>query len=191
MYEKEWNLDQSFFSEAPPEEAGPIGIRITRAPKSGKAVFTILSERLLGCWTHFFLGRTQPCVDDGCTICSPKAPRRWYGWLAGYDVAQRTKALVEVPPGVALGLKAYRLEVGNLRGHAIQLSRKNSKDNGPVVGRFAAGIYASEMLPPCPDVVSLLMRMWRIEKLEQLNCLDQDLKIHPNELIAGMAQRLA
>lgn len=191
MYEREWDLDRSFFSEVPPDDARPLGLRVARAPTSGHVDYAILSERLIGCWTHFYLGRTQPCVEGGCHMCSPKAPRRWYGWLAGFDVARRDKVIVEVPPGVALQLKAYREHVGNLRGHVVRLSRRNKKENGPVVGQFTSGKFAAEFLPPAPDVIAVLMRMWRITKLEQLGNLDEGLKIHPDEILAQMRDRLA
>jgi hypothetical protein len=191
MYEREWNLEASFFSESPPDEAGPLGIRIARAPQSGHDDYVILSDKLIGCWTHYFLGRTQPCLEGDCHMCSPKAPRRWYGWLVGLHFARREKVVVEVPPGVALNLRAYREQVGNLRGHVVRLARRNKRPNGPVVGQFTPGKFAADFLPTCPDLIPLLMRMWRITKLEQLGSMDQDLKLHPNELIAQIAHNLS
>lgn len=183
MDAKDWDLDRSFFEETPPDDAGPLGLRVVRAPKIGKDLWTILSEQLIGCWTHYFQRRTQPCVGSGCHICSPKTPRRWYGWLVGFDPTRREQKLVEVPPGPALSLRAYRGQVGNLRGHCIELSRRNKKDNGEVVARFGPGKFSSELLPPCPDIVPLLMRMWQIKHLCDVEALDQELKIHPIDIV--------
>lgn len=183
MYEREYNLDRSFFDEAPSLEAGPLGLPVKRAPTKGADVYTILSEQLVGCWTHFYRRRTQPCVGEACSICAEQSPRRWYGWLIGFDVARREKSLVEVPPGVALALRAYREQVGNLRGHCMQLSRRNSKENGPVVGRFIPGKFASELLPPCPDIVPLLMRMWHIRDMADVSALDGELKLHASDIL--------
>lgn len=183
MNEGSYNLDRSFFDESPPEELGPVGLAIKRAPTLGADVWTILSEQLLGCGTHYYRRRTQPCVGDGCSICADGQPRRWYGWLVGYDVARREKVLVEVPPGVAIALRAYRGQVGNLRGHVIRLSRRNKKENGPVRGEFAAGKFGSELLPPCPDIICLLMRMWQVRDFAGVEEMGQALQIHPTEIL--------
>jgi hypothetical protein len=79
--------------------------------------------------------------------------------------------------------------VGNLRGHCIQLSRRNKKENGEVVGRFIPGKFASELLPACPDIVPLLMRMWRVENLDQVQALDQELRIHPADIIDAVLKK--
>lgn len=178
MYERPEDLDRSMFEECPPEEMAPVGIPIKRAPTLGHEIWTILSEQLTGCSTHYYRRRTQPCVGAECPICAEGQPRRWYGWLVGYDVARREKVLVEVPPGVALALRAYRGQVGNLRGHVIRLSRRNKKENGPVRGEFAAGKFAPELLPPCPDIHVLLARMWQIRDFAGVEMLDEQLTIH-------------
>lgn len=178
MYEKQYDLDKTFFVEAPPEELGPVGLAVKRAPSIGADVWTILSEQLYGCSTHYYRRRTQPCVGDQCEICAGGQPRRWYGWLVGYDVARREKVLVEVPPGVALALRAYRGQVGNLRGHVIRLARRNKKENGPVKAEFGPGKFASELLPPCPDIVALLSRMWCVRDLYGVGTMDEALQIH-------------
>lgn len=185
MYEKQYDLDKAFFDESPPEELGPVGLAVKRAPSIGRDIWTILSEQLYGCSTHYYRRRTQPCVGDGCEICASGQPRRWYGWLVGYDVARREKVIVEVPPGVALALRAYRGQVGNLRGHCICLSRRNKKENGPVKAEFAAGKFASELLPPCPDIVALLSRMWCVRDLANVEALGEPLQIHKSDFYDG------
>lgn len=183
MDDKTYNLERSFFDEAPPDEMGPVGLAVKRAPSIGADIWTILSEQLLGCGTHYYRRRTQPCVGSDCPICAEGQSRRWYGWLIGYDPGKRIKVLVEVPPGVAIALRTYRGHVGNLRGHVIRLSRRNRKENGPVVGEFAAGKFASELLPPCPDIVPLLMRMWQIRDFAGVEAMGMALQIHPTEIL--------
>lgn len=157
--------DDGFFDEGPEESAAPLGLPVVRAPHKGCLVLTILSDHVLGCWTHFYRRRTQPCMGAECTICPHENTRRWYGWIIGYDVVRREKKLMEIPASVAINLRAYRAERSTLRGHSLKLFRKNDKSNGPVVGAIGQPKIDLSLLPECPDIVSLLCRLWQIKSL--------------------------
>lgn len=158
-------LHGDFLEEGPDDSAGPIGLPLARTPQSGCLVLTILSDHLLGCWTHYFRRRTQPCLGGECFICGTSSPRRWYGWLIGYDLSKGQKSIVEVPAAVALHLRSYREKHASLRGHRIKLFRKSSKPNGPVAVEMAPPKIDVAMLPECPDIVALLCKVWQIKSL--------------------------
>lgn len=162
-------LDVGFLHEAPDASAGPLGLQVVRAPSKGKVSFTLLSDAVLGTWTHYFRRRTQPCMGVECQICPLENTRRWYGWLVGFNVLRGQKWLVEVPAGVALNLQAWRRERGSLRGCSLSLFRANNKENGPVRGEISPPHLDIGLLPECPDIVSLLCRMWQIKDVDIVN----------------------
>ena len=161
-------LDSTHLEEAPDLSAGPLGLQVVRAPSKGKASFVVLSDAVLGTWTHYFRRRTQPCMGNECQICPQENTRRWYGWLVGLNLLRREKFLVEVPAGVALNLRAWRLERGSLRGCTLTLFRANSKENGPVRGTISPATIDLGLLPECPNIVGLLCRMWQIKEVDAL-----------------------
>lgn len=166
-------LGRGFLEEAPDVAAGPLGLKVVRAPNGGKVSYIILSDAVLGTWTHFYQRRTQPCMGDSCQICPLENTRRWYGWIVGLALARGEKFLVEVPAGVALNLKAFRAERGSLRGCSLALFRANKKENGPVRGEISVGKIDISLLPECPDIESLLCRMWQIKDVDIVNTQGQ------------------
>jgi hypothetical protein len=153
----------TFFSNTPDVEAQPIGIPIRRTPVSGSAGGIILSDDILGCYTHFWQGRTRPCAGPACNICAEGIARRWHAWFVTKNKHDSHQFLVEVPAGPALALAAWRKENFTLRGWLIKLSRANKKVNGRVIIEMSGPKVDSMLLPPCPDVPGLLLRMWQVK----------------------------
>jgi len=178
MYERSKMLDAEFFSERPTEDALPIGLPVVRAPRKGSDVWVLLNDSVLGCWTHFFKGRTQPCMGSECTICPLELARRWHGWVAGYNSSSRSRVLIELTAGPAVALAEWRKERGSLRGCAVKLSRRNNKENGQVVIQIAASKTDVSTLPPEVDLPALLMRIWQIRGSEKILPQADDIRLH-------------
>jgi len=153
----------TFFRNRPSEDAGPIGIPIVRTPIKGKAGGIILSDDAVGCWTHFWQGRTRPCTDIACVLCADGNARRWHSWVVTKNASDKQLFIVEVPAAPALALAEWRDEHGTLRGWKIQLERLGGKANGRVRIAMAGPKAESAMLPACPDLPALLLKMWQIK----------------------------
>lgn len=174
-------LAGTFFSDRPEASAMPLGFPVVRAPQKGSDIYTLLSDEVIGCWTHFFRGRTQPCLGDLCTICSPEVRRTWHGWLLGYDPSRRQTYIVELPAGPAMALTKWREERGSLRGCSIELRRKNGKVNGPVQVGTAGPKIDLSLLPPCLDLKPMLLRMWQIRGCDSVVAIEDNVRVYPEE----------
>lgn len=58
-----------FTSNVPPDPRGPA-FPIVRTPPGRAFSAIITSPDLVGCYTHYFKGRTVPCEGAGCTLCA-------------------------------------------------------------------------------------------------------------------------
>lgn len=185
VYEKEGTMENeqvslanTLFTDRPEADALPLGIPVWRAPTKGEGGCIILSKVLIGTWTHFFRGRTQPCLGDACAICADQITRRWHGWVVGWGSKDRSMRIVELPAGPAVTLSDFGKERGGLRGVGIRLSRRNGKPNGPVVIAISGAQIDSALLPPCPDLAPLLLRMWQIRGLKSIISIDDQARIY-------------
>lgn len=170
-----------FFSDRPAKEALPLGLPVVRAPQKGQHALTLLSDSVIGCWTHFYRGRTQPCLGDVCTICPQEITRRWHGWVVGYDPIRRSRCIVELTAGPALHLSTYRDERGSLRGCSLILQRKNGKLNGPVQAGIAGPKGDISLLPECPLLPPMLLRMWQIKGCDSPIAIDDEPRVYPGD----------
>ena len=120
------------FSSQPPMESTRSAFRLVRTPSKGKLALFITSDSLLGCWTHFFGGRTVPCTGDKCEACQALASTRWHGYVAALEVKTAEPVVFEITGGGAEQLAAYRAKHGTLRPG--QTSSPHESARGPTPG---------------------------------------------------------
>lgn len=58
----------TFSSDVPIDPRGPA-FPIVRTPISRPLTAIVTSPNLVGCYTHYFKGRTIPCEGSGCRLC--------------------------------------------------------------------------------------------------------------------------
>lgn len=125
----------------------------------------VLSERLVGVWTHWRAGRTEPHHKDqtGCPGCREGLARRWKGYLGIWWPAGSRVALAELTVGAARLCPVLSDPMpSSLRGWLLTLARPFGKMNGPVSIELspppAAG--SDDGLKPAPDVRRALLVIW-------------------------------
>lgn len=119
-------------SNRPDDADANLGWIIRRAPAEGTMKLVLLSREILGLQTHFYLGRTGPCLRDKCDACRRNHLARWKGYLLAKDVSTMSQIVFEfTPPGVKSLVDAQKT-YGTMRGLQIIVSRIGKKANSRV-----------------------------------------------------------
>jgi hypothetical protein len=153
-----------------------FGWTIKRASADGPAKLVILNSDMLGIRTHFFRGRTIPCLLEDCPACECKQLSRWKGYLLAIEIPTEQQVVFEFTPPVATTLDEAHKRHGTMRGLQVVVSRTSKKANGKVV----LAVKGITVLGPqaCPDysVWPILCRIWGIAGDDVLAITKGDLK---------------
>lgn len=136
------------------------------SPGPGQAIRgTILSEHMLGVWTHYVQGRTEPHLEGpaGCPGCCVKRAKRWKGYYAIHWTAKDRMGLAELTPWAVANCPLLRAQpYRTVRGWLIEVSRANGMPQGRVACEIQPPPYRRD--PPAlaepPDVAAALLRIW-------------------------------
>ncbi len=152
----------------PPSPIPPQGGRFMRicSPKVGLPVSGIVfSSRPVGYYTHFFGGRTHPCLGScvACVGCADRVPKRWKAYLFGRSDQLAMPCLFELPRESVVNTLALRDPGVSLRGALIKLVRIGPNQNSPV--RVELRLDARPEVCPAdePDVQRHLCRIWGVQ----------------------------
>lgn len=145
----------------------PIDTRfvpIVRATVGTTQHFVILSDALVGVWTHYHMLRTIPCIGrrTGCICSTVQLAKRWTGYLACWWPQQGRQCLVEVTIDCHRNAPKLFAPGRNLRGTAIGLFRLVQRANGPV-RMYEEGKMSGDELEkvgPPVDVMRCLYATW-------------------------------
>jgi hypothetical protein len=124
----------------------------------------VLSERQVGTEIHWYNGRSFPHLKNGCPACLAKRPAVWKGYLAVWQPKPRTIAIIEFTTRCTNALDAYFLAYGTLRAATVVLTRKGRSDKGPLTLDISPSQYATNDLPPAPDIRHALTHMWNASR---------------------------
>lgn len=156
--------DQVNWLSGPPARDDRRMLRIVRCPKEGFLDLVILSDHLVGVWTHWLDGRTQPCMaPNDCGCQRMHIPHRWKGYLACSLTTDRKVVLAELTGEACrcISLQDSPLTGKPLRGLVLRLQRDRRSRGGRVLaGIRSEARVASDTLPRAPDVHEELMRIW-------------------------------
>lgn len=139
-------------------------LRIVRAPKEGSLELVALNDHLVFVWQHFADNRTIGCtVGFGCLCEEKRVPTRLYAYL-GCALAQNGQVvLLQLTDEGCRGLQLQDSPLcgPSLRGHVVSV-RRDQKSKGGMVqsGIVTRPPYASDRIPPPPDVRAELVRIW-------------------------------
>jgi len=134
--------------------------RIIRTPEKGPLNAIVLGHRHFGYYTHHIAKRTRPHATKDCDGCRLELPMRWYGFLGVQSTRGSEIGVLEFTPPCIDAINAYYDLHGTLRGARLQVSRLGGQKNGRVRMSLAKSTVPDSMLPPEPDVVSFLARIW-------------------------------
>ena len=154
------------FHEQPPLEPTRYAMRLVRTPARKALQLLVTSDNLLGCWTHFYAGRTVPCTGDTCEACLAGASSRWHGYLSAIEGKSREHILFELTALAAESFAAYRLKHGTLRGCHVTASRVNPRPNARVHLELKPHDLSTIDLPPSANLTAVLCHLWGIPTTE-------------------------
>lgn len=149
------------FSKAPPPDGSEPKWRVHRV-KPGRPLKAIcLSHEMAGHQLHYVGGRSRPHFNDACGYCEDgKSQPRWYGYLACVNLELNEPRLLEVTDAAGKLIERYVATHRTLRGVEFTLNRRDSKPNGELHVVLRESRFDADVLPKCPNVVRMLMRMW-------------------------------
>lgn len=145
-----------------PKDTTGYSLPIKRTPPTAPLVAVVTSEDLLGCYTHFYLGRTQPHTTPTCPACEANMPYRWHAYLAAIDVKTGLHFLFECTAIAAEAFVTFREAYGSLRGCKFEARRQNRSPNGRILIRTAPIDRKALQLPTAPDLTKLLATLWSV-----------------------------
>lgn len=154
--------DQSEWSEQPLDPTGRIMYRILRSRPSKPIEGVIVSHVLLGKYTHHVNGRTQPHLKRDCDGCLKGIQMRWHSWLFVKAYHDPEISMHEFPAIGANQVARWSKEYGGLRGYGIKQTRLGGKINGRIQLNWNSKRVNPDTLPPCPDIVAVLEKMWEL-----------------------------
>lgn len=156
------------FDHQPPPDLGRSGFRLIRTPATRALLAHVLSDRLIGCNTHFVGNRTIPCEKPTCPSCQSGVSWRWHAYLAVILDATQETVIFETTAKASEAFVAYYERHGTCRGAHIKAQRVNGKHNGRVVIQCKPADLAKVHLPQSPHVDKILCHIWNISE-QQVN----------------------
>lgn len=138
-------------------------IDIVRTPTNKALSFWCLSHEPYGCYTHWWRGATNPCLEENCEACAANCPMRWKGYMAAFMADSGEVAIFEYPQSPAAVVVEWFRTHGTLRGAAVSARRTGSRDNDRVRLLIRAGSKEEIQLPPAPSIPDFLARLWDLD----------------------------
>jgi len=149
------------FSQEPRSDLHAGTLRVVRVGAERPIKGIITSDVWTGCDTHFAGGRTVPCEQNSCSICSSGTPPRWHAYFALILQPSQEHVLMCLPLSAFSSLSNYHKEWGTIRGAMLVAHRPSKRANGRVLTSLDHAGRAPQQLPASPDVQTILIRMWQ------------------------------
>ncbi|MBA7692656.1 hypothetical protein ES703_101223 [subsurface metagenome] len=149
----------TFTRSVPKDPRGPA-FQIFRTPTSREMVAIITSPDLVGCFTHFWKGRTVPCDAPDCEACRDSIPYRWHAYQSAYNPNNGVHFLFECTAQAAEHFTDYRDNHDTIRGCLFRARRMNAKANGRIIIVCKPADLTSIKLPQPPDLIKCLAILW-------------------------------
>jgi len=134
--------------------------RLIRIRPGKPASGIITSLNLIGCYVHYWRGRTTPCQESKCPACKENQAARWYGWFSLWSPKTHEHVIAEITSACVDAFAAYALTHGQLRGAKVTLARATAKQNARLIAILEESAISPDILPPPLDVQTTLEKMW-------------------------------
>ena len=155
------------WTETPAAAAPGSRLDLIRCRTGALPPLIILSHRHVGTEIHWYNGRSFPHLKNGCPACDAKRPAVWKGYLAVWQPQPRTIAILEFTARCTEPIDAYYLAYGTLRAATIRVTRKGTKEKGPLFAELQPSQIPTNELPAAPDIKKALTAMWNARRQEQ------------------------
>lgn len=146
---------------APAEPRGPA-LPIRRTPAHTALVAIVTADDLIGCYTHFWKGKTMPCERHECEACEHGIPYRWHAYLSAVDTRDGLHFIFECTAQASEHFTTYRNAHGSLRGCCFEARRLNNRPNGRILIRSKPADLTKQTLPAGPDLTQCLAILWSL-----------------------------
>jgi hypothetical protein len=156
-----------FIEESPSESDSHYTWNIRRAPPDRPLPLVVVSRKVFGVRTHYWSGRTVPCVRKDCPACAAGRLSRWTGYIACLDPGDFSKVLFEFTPPAAEQIQRFQAEAGFLREAKILATRAKKTANGRVSIAWKGRYEHPERLPVEPDLLGVLFHIWGMRQQDE------------------------
>lgn len=170
------------WTSAPPVGTQEMTWPVLRIPSSGAKGLIILSDQMLGTYTHYFGGRSNPCGDHQCKACEDGNQKRWHGYLGVWMPKAAKKGILEITEAAADTLAKMADKRVTLRALSLAAQRQPAKANGKLIIQLTESEWSADGLPPAPDLVRILRRIWGLQPEESVQQMQQAFKRRSNAL---------
>ena len=150
------------FTNRPPTEPHGPAFPLRRTPTTKPMVAIITCDDLIGCPTHYFKGRTQPCSAPDCEACREQVSWRWHGYVSALNTASHEHFIFEMTAQATDALVAYREQHGTLRGCLFEARRLHARQNARVILRCKPADLQQTSLPKPPNLEHALSIIWNL-----------------------------
>lgn len=151
----------------PPKPAEFAGVRLGRVQPGKDLEAIILSDKLLGCYTHFWRKRTVPCASPDCPACCDGIPARWHGYLSVWSTRTRLVTVLELTSLAGSAVADYEDRHGSLRGALLHARRLGSRPNSPVQIAITPNDCDLRTLPRQINIERFLETIWGLAETSQ------------------------
>jgi hypothetical protein len=167
MYEE--GSSREIFLRRPNEIKQNVAWPMMRQKGSKIQFGTMISKDTIGAYLHYWRGRSVPHVYDGrCEACDKGYPFRYYGYAAALVGPNDVHGLIEFTDAAMAQVDAAYCKFRTLRGLVFKQSRVNLRSNGRMHVHFEEARRDRGELPKTPDVIKMLMNMWEVPELFQI-----------------------
>lgn len=149
----------TFSSNIPDDPRGP-SFPILRTPPGRALIAIVTSPNLVGCFTHYWKGRTVPCDAPNCEACQAGMPFRWHAYQSAYIRETSLHCLFECTAQAAEHFTDYREAHGTIRGCLFEARRYNNRHNARILIRCKPADLTGIILPKPPDLIRCLSILW-------------------------------
>jgi hypothetical protein len=156
------------WNDKPPKEPIERQYRLIRVPASKPLALVILAEKLTGCPTHYWHGRTAPCERPECEACEQGNSPRWHAYVPCIIAQTGERCILELTGQAAQQLSPTIDEYQTLRGIKIVVERKSKRPNGRIAITTIPGRVAESSIPAEPDVITTMTHIWGLDEGEGL-----------------------
>lgn len=159
------DTSQLWLEKTPTDKDSHFNWTIRRASHEKPTNLIVVSRELFGIRTHFWSGRTAPCLRQNCDACNAGRLSRWTGYLACIEPSTWSQVLFEYTPPAAEQLLKMIQEQGYLRGSKITAGRSKKTVNGRVTVT-PRGLYEDrDKLPEAPELLPILFHIWGMKTM--------------------------
>ncbi len=169
---------RELFSEPPRQKGSVVVWRVVRIKPALLYRCRVCTQNLVWVPTHFYRGRSVPCVGEGCRVC-PEVAARWYAYVPSVFVKDGKlggTAVVELPIGAALNLGELverHVHDGEHSWLGVEFEAKRTKRTmrSPVSCQLVA-VRESVVERDLDEVLESLCRMWGIPRFDDATDMD-------------------